>query len=108
MTDLSLEGWVQRTYHRLPASLRAQHGLHRRRLDVYATLTLVMAVLGILGVAFLQSFGWEYAAWVVGLSVVGLALSYGAALEAAGGYVTALESISAWKLESSEGVSGRG
>lgn len=76
----------------LPARVQAQHDQFRARLDMYATLTVVSALLGVLSFALLvlADVGWWKAAVVVAAYVGFAGVSYRASVASARGYCTIL------------------
>jgi hypothetical protein len=91
-----LEGFVQRVFHELPATIQTQHDQFRPRLDLYCSLVYVFVVSGLTGVAVLATVD-ENAAQLVAvtgaITVVLTWLSYRAAIVSARGYGVLLETI---------------
>ncbi|MCA1706526.1 MAG: hypothetical protein LC808_25975 [Actinobacteria bacterium] len=88
-----LEGSVLRIYHQLPLPLQSEHDQYRTRLDLYCSLSFVMALSAVAAVPLLAPVDWGLRAGAsASLSILAV-LSYRAAVASARGYGTALLTI---------------
>lgn len=90
-----LEGFVIRHWDETPDGLRREHDRYRTRLDMYCTLTIVLAVLAVLAPVLITR-GARYFPVTVAVSaayVVMSFVSYAAAVASARRYVTILQTI---------------
>lgn len=76
----------------VPSRVQVQHDQFRARLDMYATLSVVSALLAVLSLLLLASagVGWRQVALIVGLFAAFAVVSYRAAVASARGYCTIL------------------
>jgi hypothetical protein len=92
----SLEGMVERVFHRLPTSLQVTHDQFRGRLDLYCTLTLLSGSCAVGGTALLWRFGVSGAMAAGGVSLVLSRVFYRAAIATAPAYGEVLLTIRAF------------
>ncbi len=88
-----LESFVQRIFDKLTPSLQESHDQQRNRLDLYCSMTFVVAVTGILGIARFTPHHWPYSAAGVGIAAIGTWIMYRAALATARAYGQLLVTI---------------
>lgn len=98
----SLEGRVLLDFHKLPRLLQTAHDEDRSRLDLYCDLVVVSTIVGGIGVAVLAPLGATSQIIVAAAALVGVWLSYRAAVATADAYGVVLESIAAFEIEDSE------
>jgi hypothetical protein len=82
----SVESLVQETFDVLPLSLRIEHDEQRTRLDLYCSMTFVIALVAVIAVARFAARHWTYSAGALIVGAVGIALMYRAALASARAY----------------------
>jgi hypothetical protein len=88
-----LESLVQRIFDKLPPSLQESHDQQRNRLELYGSMTFVVALSGLLGIARFAPHHWPYAACAAGAAAAGTWIMYRAALATARAYGLLLVTI---------------
>lgn len=94
-----LEGFVLRIYHQLPVPLQTEHDQYRTRLDLYCSLSFVMALSAVTAVPLLAPVDWRLRAGACVLLAILAVLSYRAAVASARGYGSALVTIKELRRE---------
>jgi hypothetical protein len=89
----SLEGFVQREFHRLPEPNQIEHDQFRQRLDLYCSLVVVFSVIGVVAAVLLWHVGERFALSALVLALILSWLSYRAAVASARAYGLVLETI---------------
>jgi hypothetical protein len=82
----SVESLVQEVFDVLPLSLRIEHDEQRTRLDLYCSMTFVIALIALIAAARFAARHWTYSVGAIIVGAVGVALMYRAALASARAY----------------------
>ena len=92
--DENLEGFVIRSYDRLPSTLQSEHKDYRTRLDMYCCLVLAFSALAAFSIAFLRNISPSWGVSVFAASYAVMAyVCYEAAIASARGYGGILQEI---------------
>jgi hypothetical protein len=88
-----LESFVQQIFDKLTPSLQESHDQQRNRLDLYCSMTFVVALTGLLGIARFTPQHWPYSVAAAGTAAIGTWIMYRAALATARAYGQLLVTI---------------